>query len=75
VTSVKGREAVDLNLNDVISVTDQWKKITTKYAIYSGGIPEILKGADPIRGGLVITVTLEPGVGDFSMDDVQIIEK
>ena len=75
VTSVEGRMAVDLNLNEVISVTDQWKKITTKYAVYSGGIPEDLKGADPIRGGLVITVILEPGVGDFSMDDVQIIEK
>ena len=75
VTSVEGRMAVDLNLNEVISVTDQWKKITTKYAVYNGGIPEDLKGADPIRGGLVITVTLEPGVGDFSMDDVQIIEK
>ena len=74
-TSVEGRMAVDLNLNEVISVTDQWKKITTKYAVYNGGIPEDLKGADPIRGGLVITVTLEPGVGDFSMDDVQIIEK
>jgi hypothetical protein len=74
-TSVEGREAVDLNLNDVITVTDKWKKITTKDAIYNGNIPEVVKDLDPIRGGLVITITLEPGAGDFSIDDVQIIEK
>jgi len=30
---------------------------------------------DAIRGGLVMAITLEPGAGDFSIDDFQIIEK
>ncbi|PAW80543.1 MAG: hypothetical protein B9S31_04235 [Spartobacteria bacterium Tous-C9RFEB] len=74
-TDVVGREAVDLGLHEVFTVTDKWKKITTKEAIYGGKIPEALMNTDPIRGAAVIAVTLEPGVGDFSIDDFQIIEK
>jgi hypothetical protein len=70
-----GASIVELNLNDVITVTDKWKKITTKDAVYSGSIPETLKGIDPRRTGFSIAITLEPGVGDFSIDDIQIIEK
>lgn len=72
---VEGREGVDINLNEVFTVTDKWKKITTKEAVYTGKIPEILMNTDPIRGGIVISVTLEPGAGDFSIDDFQVIEK
>jgi hypothetical protein len=74
-TNVVGREAVDLGLNEVFTVTDKWKKITTKEAIYGGKIPEALMNTDAIRGGIVISVTLEPGAGDFSIDDFQVIEK
>jgi hypothetical protein len=74
-TNVVGREAVDLGLNEPFSVTDKWKKITTKEAVYTGKIPEILMNTDAIRGGIVISVTLEPGAGDFSIDDFQVIEK
>ena len=70
-----GVSVVELYLNDVITVTDKWKKITTKDAVYSGNIPETIKGIDPRLTGFKITITLEPGVGDFSMDDIQIIEK
>jgi hypothetical protein len=72
---VVGREAVDLGLHEVFTVTDKWKKITTKEAIYGGKIPEALMNTDAIRGGLVMAITLEPGAGDFSIDDFQIIEK
>ena len=70
-----GVSIVELNLNDVITVTDKWKKITTKDAVYSGNIPKTIEGIDPRRSGFKITITLEPGAGDFSIDDVQIIEK
>ena len=72
---VVGREGVNLILNEVFTVTDKWKKITTKEAIYDDKIPEALMNTDAIRGGLVMAITLEPGAGDFSIDDFQIIEK
>ena len=72
---VVGREGVNLILNEVFTVTDKWKKITTKEAIYDNKIPEALMNTDAIRGGLVMAITLEPGAGDFSIDDFQIIEK
>jgi hypothetical protein len=74
-TGVEGREAVDLGLNEVFTVTDKWKKITTKDAVYTSKIPEALMNTDAIRGGIVISVTLEPSAGDFSIDDFQVIEK
>ena len=70
-----GVSITELQLNDVITVTDKWKKITTKDAVYSGSIPETIKGIDPRLTGFKIAITLEPGVGDFSIDDIQIIEK
>lgn len=72
---IVGRESVGLGLNEVFTVTDKWKKITTKDLVYSGKVPEILMNADPVRGAIVITCALEPGAGDFSIDDFQIIEK
>lgn len=72
---VVGREVIGLNLNEVFTVTDKWKKITTKEAVYTGKVPEVLMNATPVRGATVIAVTLEPGSGDFSIDDFQVIEK
>jgi hypothetical protein len=56
-------------------VTDKWQKFTTKEAVYDDPITEALMDKSPRFGALVISVTLEPGAGDFSIDDFQMIEK
>jgi hypothetical protein len=71
----KGLEVVTLNLLEPFTVTDKWQKFTTKEAVYDDPITEALMDKSPRFGALVISVTLEPGAGDFSIDDFQMIEK
>ena len=73
-TNVTGRQVQGVSLNEPFTVTDKWKKITTKDMDCSK-VPELLKGQGPVWGGITISCTLEPGVGDFSIDDIQVIEK